>query len=185
MATFVVEHLDGKLWRWCLIEYKHISRIVGKKSLLFTKVKSKELRRYGKVFKKSVLELSLKNACVLDPDAKKTLTPKDARKFKYFIFGGILGSYPAKKRTNKELTRKLKFTARNIGKKQFSTDNAVYVVREILKGKKLKDLKFKDKIEIQLGKHDSVILPYRYLIMKGRPLISEELVKYLKRRKEF
>ena len=96
-----------------------------------------------------------------------------------------MGDYPPKKRTKKELTKKLNFTARNIGKKQFSTDNAVAVVKEILKGKKLKDLKFKEKIEIQLGKYDSVILPYRYLLIKNKPLISKELVEYLKRRKEF
>ncbi len=185
MATFIIEHLDCKLWKWCLIEYKHISKIVGKGKLLFTNIKNKQLGKYGKRNSKSISELNLKNACILDPDAKKTLSPEEAKKFKYFIFGGILGDYPPKKRTKKELTKKLNFTARNIGKKQFSTDNAVAVVKEILKGKKLKDLKFKKKIEIQLGKYDSVILPYRYLLIKNKPLISKELVEYLKRRKEF
>ncbi len=185
MAIFVIEHLDGKLWKWCLIEYKHISKIVGKRNLLFTNIKNKELSKYGKVTKKSVSELDLKNACVLDPDAKKTLTPKEAKKFKYFIFGGILGDYPPKKRTKKELTKKLNFAARNIGKKQFSTDNAAAVAKEITKGKKLQDLNFKDKIEIQLGKYDSVILPYRYLLVNNKPLISKELIEYLKRRNEF
>ena len=185
MAVYIIEHLDGRLWKWCLIEYKHISKIVGKKSLWFTNVKSKELGKYGKVVGKPVSELSLKRACVLDPDAKKILTSKEAKKFKYFIFGGILGSYPRKKRTGKELTDKLKFKARNIGKKQFSTDNAVNVVKEIVNGKRLSDLRFRDEIEIQLGKYDSVVLPYRYLIVKNKPLISKELIEYLKRRKEF
>lgn len=185
MAVFIVEHLEPRLWKWCLIEYKHISKIVGKNHSLFTNIKSKELSKFGKTIKNSVSSLNLKNACILDPDAKKTLTPKDAKKFEYFIFGGILGSYPRRKRTKEELSKKLDFTSRNIGKKQFSTDNAVCVVKEIIKGNKLKDLRFKDKIEIKLGKYDSVVLPYRYLVINNKPLISEELIKYLKRKRGF
>ncbi len=184
---YIIEHLEKRTWKWCLIEYKHISKITGKRNLWFTKITkgNKDLKKYGKVIKKPVSELNLKNACILDPDAKKTLSEGDGKKFKYFIFGGILGDYPPKKRTKKELTRRLGFSARNIGKKQMSTDNAVYVTREILKGKKFKDLNFKDKIEIKLGKLDSVILPYRYILVKGKPLVSNELIEYLKRRTEF
>ncbi len=185
MGIYVIEHLDGKLWKWCLIEYKLISKLVGKKNLFFTNIRSEELKKYGQVIKEPASKLNLKRACILDPDAKKTLTTKDTKKFKYFIFGGILGDYPPKKRTKKELTKKLNFISRNIGKKQFSTDNAVAVVKEISKGKKLSDLKFKDKIEIQLGKYDSVVLPYRYLLVKNKPLISKELIEYLKRKRDF
>ena len=187
MAIYIIEHLEKRTWKWCLIEYRHISKIVGKENLWFTNIKSKgsELRKYGRAIRKPVSDLKLKNACILDPDAKITLSTGDARKYDYFIFGGILGDYPPKKRTKKELTGKLGFLARNIGKKQFSTDNAVYVVKEISNGKRFNNLKFKDKIEIKLGKLDSVILPYRYIVVNGKPLVSGELIEYLKKRTEF
>src|SRR3989338_3258371 len=95
---YVIEHLDPRLWKWSFIEYKHISKFIGKKSVWFTNMKSKNLKNYGKVIKKSVKELNLKDSCILDPNAKRTLTPKEAKKFNFFIFGGILGDTPAQKR---------------------------------------------------------------------------------------
>ena len=71
--VFVLEHLEKKMYKWCLIEYKHISEIVGKENLWFTNVRSKVLNGLGKAIKKSVSELDLNNACVLDPEASKTL----------------------------------------------------------------------------------------------------------------
>ena len=194
MPIFIIEHLEPRLSRWCLIEYRHISKIVGKRNLWFANMKLKKdrekLKRYGRAIKESVSKLNLKNSCVFDPDARKTLPPKEARKFRYFIFGGILGDYPARKRTKKELTSHIKnaaksIAARNIGKKQFSTDNAVYVVKQIAKGKNIKNLKFKDRIEIQKNKVESFILPYRYVMLNGKPLISRELIKFLKKKKGF
>ncbi len=184
---FIIEHLEPRLWKWCLSEYKSISKIVGKRNLWFTNVKrgSKKLRNYGKILKNSVKEMNLKNACVLDPDAKKILSSKD-RKFDYLIFGGILGDYPARKRTKKELTRFVSnFAARSLGKKQMSTDNAVYVANEIIKGKKFNEMKFKDKIEIKINDIESTILPFRYTLIDGKPFISQEIVNYLKRKKGF
>lgn len=186
MRIFIIEHLEKKLYKWCFIEYAHISKIAGKNNLWFTNTRrNKKLIKYGKVIRKSVSELNLNKCCILDPDAKKVLSSKDAKKFNYFIFGGILGDYPRKRRTKNELTKNLNFETRNIGKKQFSTDNAVYVAKEILNGKSLNKIKFKDKVEIKLGKYDSVILPYRYALVNKKPLISNELINYLKRRKEF
>ncbi|MEM4271807.1 MAG: SAM-dependent methyltransferase [Candidatus Pacearchaeota archaeon] len=190
MPIYIIEHLEPKLWPWCMIEYKSISKIVGKNNLWFTNIKqsgkqAKELSKYGRVVKKSVSDLDLKNSCVFDPEAKKILTPKEAKSFNYFIFGGILGDYPPRKRTFFELTKKLKsknnkIATRNIGKKQFSTDNAVYVVKQIINGKNLKDLKFKEKITIKLNKIESVDLPYLYPLIKGKPRVSKELIYYLK-----
>ncbi|MBI2047253.1 hypothetical protein HYT26_03780 [Candidatus Pacearchaeota archaeon] len=190
MPIYIIEHLEPRLSKWCLIEYKHISEIVGKRNLWFSNIKLKKdrekLKRYGRVIKESVSKLNLKNACILDPDARKTLAPKEARKFRYFIFGGILGDYPAKKRTKDKLTKFVKnAAARNIGKKQFSTDNAIYVAKQIASGKNFSNLKFKDKIEIQKNKVESFILPYRYALHEGKPLASKELVRYLKRKRTF
>jgi ribosome biogenesis SPOUT family RNA methylase Rps3 len=188
MPTYIIEHLEPKVFKWCLIEYKNISKIVGKKNLWFTNIKrkNKNLEKLGKVIKKSVAKLNLKNACVLDPESNKTLNPGEAKKFDYLIFGGILGDYPPKKRTTPELTSKIKNAeARNIGKKQFSTDNAVLVTKEIIKGKKIKDMKFIDKLTIRINDVESIELPYSYPLVKGKPQISEELVKFLKTKRGF
>lgn len=187
---FIIEHLEKEVFEWCLIEYRHISKIVGKKNLWFTGLKGKKgaasLSQYGRCITESVRDLNLKNACVLDPAATKILVPADARRFSYFIFGGILGDYPPKQRTKQELTLLLpEAKARNIGKEQMSTDNAVLVVSEITQGKKLSSLSFQDSVEIQIDKAASVQLPYRYRLINKKPFISPALVAYLKRKKGF
>ncbi len=183
---FIIEHLEPELYEWCLIEYKHISKIAGKSNLWFTNIKTKDankLLRYGFVFRKSVKSLSINNACILDSESNIQLTPKIAKLFKYFIFGGILGDYPAKKRTKQELTEKLNFPSYNLGKAQMSTDNAVYTVKQIISGKDLKNLPCKDNIEIPINKIESTILPYKYALINNKPLISRGLTKYLKKNK--
>ena len=190
---FVIEHLEPELYPWCLIEYKHISRIVGKKSLIFTNIKTKKeqnkLKKYGKVYGNGITDLKLKNICVLSQYAKNTLTASDKNKFQYFVLGGILGNNPAKKRTNILINNlkksKIKFEARNLGKKQMPTDTAVYVAKKILKGKKLSDFKFVDELEIEINENESITLPFRYVVENNKLIISEKLVKYLRNRKEF
>jgi ribosome biogenesis SPOUT family RNA methylase Rps3 len=189
MPTYIIEHLEPRIYKWCLIEYKNISRIVGKDNLWFTNIKrkNKNLESLGKVIKESVSELNLKNACVLDPEAPKLLNPEETKSFDYFIFGGILGDSPPKKRTTPELTSKIKNAeARNIGKEQFSTDNAVLVVKEIAENhKRFDEIKFIDTLTIKINDVESIDLPYRYPIVKDKPQISEELVKFLKRKRGF
>ncbi|MBX4196074.1 hypothetical protein KW805_00610 [Candidatus Pacearchaeota archaeon] len=180
---YIIEHLEPRVWKWCLIEYKHISRIVGKKNLWFTNTNNKGLKKYGTVIKKSVRDLKLKNACVLDPEAQKTLNPREAKKFDYVIFGGILGDHPPRKRTTLELTRFVNFPARNIGKEQMSTDNAVAVVHEIAKGKNFRDLKFKKGIEVKINDVESTLFPYTYLVKNKKPLISKDLIAFLRKSK--
>ncbi len=190
---FIIEHLEPELYKWCLIEYKHISQIVGKNNLIFTNIKNKEnidkLKNFGRVFKKSISELNLKNICVLSQYSENILTTKDGDKFEYFVFGGILGDNPAKRRTEdiiKELKEnKIKFEDRNLGSKQMPTDVAVYVTKRILDGRNLNDFKFIDELEIQINKNESVALPFRYVIDNNKLIISKKLVEYLRKRKEF
>ncbi len=77
----IIEHLEGKLSKWVLLEYEHSSSIVGRGNLTFTNVKGKAdrktLEKFGSVTEKSVSELELKNLIVLDPSAKKPLSPSD------------------------------------------------------------------------------------------------------------
>jgi len=187
---YIIEHLGPELFEWCLIEYEHISELVGKENLWFTNLKTEEnkkkLVKFGKTFLESIKDMNLQNACVLDPESDKILEPSDC--FSYYIFGGILGDYPPKKRTKKELTKFLPdFEARNIGKKQMSTDNAVYTVFQIAEKKRNFDnLKFKDKVSVKINDIESVELPYRYnLDEKGKIFMSSKIPDYLKNKKGF
>ena len=184
----VIEHLEPKVWPWCKIEYESISQIIPKNNLWFTNIKEESnfLSKLGKVSSESVISTKLKNACILDPNAKETLTPKDAKSFKYFIIGGILGDYPPRKRTKEELTDKIRgIEARNLGKKQFSTDNAVYVLKQIIDQVPLEKMKFKNKLTIKINEIESVDLPYYYPLINGKPRISEKLITFLKNKKDF
>lgn len=190
---FVIEHLEPELYEWCLIEYGHISEIVGKNNLVFTNIKNKKdmdkLKRHGIVYEKSVSELNFQAICVLSQYSKKTLKANDKNNFEYFVFGGILGDNPSKKRTTqiiKQLKKhKIKFETRDLSKKQMPTDVAVYVVKNILDGEKLSDFKFIDEVEIEINENESVTLPFRYAVDENRVIISEKLVEYLRKRKGF
>jgi len=181
---YIIEHLEKKVYPWCFIEYEHISKIVGKERVIFTNSGDTRLKKFGNVIKQSVATLDLKKACVLDPKAEKTLEPGE--RFEYFIFGGILGDYPRRGRTTKLLSKKLKDAVlRNLGKKQMSTDTAVLVTKLISEGKRLEEITFKDDLEIELKNgriRESTILPYRYVVLKGKPIVSKKLVNYLKKK---
>ena len=190
---FVIEHLEPELHEWCLIEYGHISKVVGKGNLIFTNIKHEKdrnkLKKFGRIFDKSVSELKFYGICVLSQYAEETLKSNDRNKFRYFVFGGILGDNPAKKRTEdiiRELKRnKVKFEERNLGAKQMPTDAAVYVSRKILDGRKISDFKFVDELEIQINENESVNLNFRYVVDNNKAIISEKLVEYLRKRKGF
>ena len=71
---FIIEHLEPRLFKWCIIEYTHISEIVGKDNLIFTNIREndiKKLEKLGEVYTKSVKKMNFDNSCVLDPFAKK------------------------------------------------------------------------------------------------------------------
>ena len=190
---FIIEHLEPELYEWCLIEYEHISEIVGKNNLIVTNIKSEKdknkLKKIGAVNNKSISELKFNNICALSQYAAKTLTMNDKNKFQYFVFGGILGDNPAKKRTNIIIinlkNKKIKFEERNLGSVQMPTDAAVYLAKKILKGRKLADFRFADELEIHINEKESVILPFRYIIDDDKVIISKKLVEYLRKRKEF
>lgn len=183
MTKFIVEHLDPRLWKWSLLEYKHISDIVGKDNIIFTNIKSKKeqqkLRKIGDVCAESVKELNFKNMCILDPSAKQTLTPED--KFDYILLGGILGDYPRKKRTKKELTDKMKqYSARNLGKQQMSTNTAAYVAWKIVNGTPLSRLKFKRRLVIKVNDCEEIILPFSFVEENGAIVLPEGYIELVK-----
>ncbi len=171
--------MEPELSEWCYAEYQNISKIVGKNNLIFTNTNETKLKTLGTVKNQSVTQLNLKKACLLDPSAKETLKPQDKNKFDYLIFGGILGDYPRKKRTE-PLAKQLKIPTRNIGHKQMSTDNAVLTAFIIISSTPLQKIKFKDKLTIPIQKGEEVILPYRYILINGQPFISQKIINYLK-----
>lgn len=189
---FIIEHLEPQLYEWCLIEYEHISKIVGKDNAIFTNINKKyknNLKKYGTAYEKSVVNLDFESICVLNQYSKRTLTTNDKNRFQYFIFGGILGDNPAKKRTNILINalknHKIKIETRNLGNKQMPTDTAVYVAKKILEGRKLSNFKFVDELEIEINENESISLPFRYVVENNRLIINEKLVEYLRKRKGF
>lgn len=189
---FIIEHMEPEVYEWCLMEYKHISKIVGKSNLIFTnasKGKSK-LEKLGIVYKESITKMLDKfpKICLLDMDAEKTLKIKDKAEFNYFLFGGILGDNPRKHRTG-ELREKMKTETRNLGDRQMSTDTAVYVTKKILDGRKFRDFRFAEEVEIVLNEDEmsgeSVILPFRYVIENDEVVLPEGFIEYMKKKKTF
>ena len=182
---FIIEHLEPKVFKWCVLEYSHISKWVGKNNLLFTNTKSSVLKKFGKVEPKSVKKMRFEKACVLDPESKQELTPAIAKKYNYFIFGGILGDDPPKERTKVELTKFLPYPSYNLGKAQMSTDTAVIVTKMICDGKKLSQIKFQQGVEIKISEYEEVHLPYKYLLVKGKPLLAPGIADMLRKQKTF
>jgi len=181
--VFVIEHLEPEMFEWCVIEYTHISKIVGKNNLWFTNVKKSDVKKIsnlGKVFTDSVKVMKLGEVCILDAESDVLLTKENSSDLKYYIFGGILGDYPPRKRTKDELSKFFPKSKKfNIGKEQMSTDNAVYTVKQILNGKSFSKLKFQDGCSIKINDILTTDLPYRYNIVNGKPLISKDLVKLI------
>lgn len=183
MAKIIIEHLDPRLWKWSLLEYSHVSDYIGKQNLIFTNIRTESSRSklspFGTIFKERAEKLGLKNTCVLDPGAKETLSPKD--KFDYLIVGGILGDFPPKKRTKKELTERLGFPARNLGHNQMSTNTAAIVTWKIRNGSRLEDLKFRKRIVIKVGKYEEIILPYKYLVENDELVLPKGYIEMAKK----
>ncbi len=185
MVKYIIEHLEPRLYKWCALEYTHISKLVGKSNLIITNLKTannkNKLRNMARCHQRSVAELDLKNVLLLDPSAKQTLKKADTKKYDYLLFGGILGDYPMRKRT-KSMLSKLDLPKRNLGKKQFPTDNAVYVAKQISKGIPFSKMSFMDGLEIPITPSSSVELPFRYAIKDNRPLISKEVMELIRKK---
>jgi ribosome biogenesis SPOUT family RNA methylase Rps3 len=183
---FIIEHLDPKIWAWSFLEYSHISSIVGKENLWFTNVKNgaERLKKLGKVFTQSVTSMKLQNACILDSTGKRTFSPCDST-FEYIIFGGILGDDPETDKSLKIVRGMPHADVRNLGPKQMSTDTAVLVTSMILDDTLFEKIPFIDDVEIPVTSEETIILPYRYVLQNGKPLLTPGLEKKLKTQKGF
>jgi ribosome biogenesis SPOUT family RNA methylase Rps3 len=180
---YVIEHLEPSLFPWCVIEYRHITKLIGKKNVLFTNLRRKKdcdrLRGFAKAVKESFTTLKVKRVCVLDPAAERELSSADAKRFDTMVLGGILGDYPMKARTKEEIPHG--YERRNLGREQMPTDNAAFVAKGILSGKKMSDFSFKDGITVELAEGEATDLPFRYVMLDGKPLMSGQLIELLKK----
>jgi ribosome biogenesis SPOUT family RNA methylase Rps3 len=184
---FVIEHLEPKLSEWLYLEYSHAAELVRQGNLLITNVKRRNerrrLRRICGVRRESVTDLfSQQKLLILDPQARKKLTPADLEKWHVVVVGGILGDDPPRGRTRELLTRFLpKAASRNLGKLQLSIDGSVYLARLVSEGTQLDQIPLIHNLEIPVGPRCSIVLPFAYPLVRGKPLISSRLVAYLKR----
>jgi ribosome biogenesis SPOUT family RNA methylase Rps3 len=182
---FIIEVCEPFISNWLLLEIKHSSNIVGKDKLLITNIKEnyvQYLSKYGKVSSSSIIDLKHfhDKIIILDPLADLTLTPEEASNH-ILVIGGILGDDPPRGRTFKYITSKLpNCKARNLGKKQFSIDGAIYVAKLINEGKKLEEIPTMENLVINVDEFHEIILPYVYPLVNNKPLISDELIEYLK-----
>ncbi len=182
---FIIEVCEPFISNWLLLEIKHSSIIVGKDKLLITNVKEnyvQYLSKYGKVSSSSIINLKHfhDKIIILDPLADLTLTPEEASNH-MLVIGGILGDDPPRGRTFKYITSKLpNCKARNLGKKQFSIDGAIYIAKLINEGKKLEEIPIMENLVIKVDEFHEIILPYVYPLVNNKPLISDELIEYLK-----
>lgn len=184
LVEVVIEHLEPYLSRWLLIEYRQASR-VAKGRLRFTNVKRedhlKALSELAPTHVESVLDLYPHDRLViLDPAASQPLTPTDLKEDTTVVVGGILGDHPPRGRTRAFLTRRaVGAKVRSLGPHQFSIDGAVYVALKIAEGTTLEEIPVKVGVTIRAGPF-LVHLPYAYPLSRGRPLISKELINYLR-----
>lgn len=184
---FVIEHLEPKLSEWLYIEYSHAAQIVERKRLLITNVKkkgeSRKLVEIAGVERKRACELFKQHELiVLDPRARKKLSPADMRGRGVIVIGGILGEEPPLGRTRELLTRTLpRASTRNLGKEQFAIDGATYVAKQVSEGKSLEEVPVQHGLEIQISEVHSTFLPYTFPLVRGKPLISQELIAYFRR----
>jgi ribosome biogenesis SPOUT family RNA methylase Rps3 len=182
---FIIEVCEPFISNWLLLEIKHSSNIVGKDKLLITNIKEnyvQYLSKYGKVSSSSIINLKdlHDKIIILDPLADLTLTPEEASNH-MLVIGGILGDDPPRGRTFKYITSKLpNCKARNLGKKQFSIDGAIYIAKLINEGKKLEEIPTMENLVIKVDEFHEIILPYVYPLVNNKPLISDELIEYLK-----
>lgn len=184
----IIEHLEKVVGRWIWLEYRHVSRMVGRKNLLITNVRKRrdatKLAEIASIANLSITELPFERGklIILDPKAKINLDYQDLKGDKLIVLGGILGDCPPIGRTELLLSKRMKDTPlRSIGKHQFSIDGAAFIVTQIAKGKSVENIPIIMSPEIIMTKSYSVTLPFAFPQVDGKPLIAPGLIGYLKK----
>ena len=183
--TLVIEHCEPSLSEWLMLEYKHAAKLWDGK-VAFTRITDRKtatvLRKLGCVEKNKATDLLPKKNCIiLDPLAKKPLTPTDYHHYNTIIVGGILGYEEPKGRTKKLISKNSGFETRHLGPLQLSIDGAAFVAKAISLGMNLKDIEIAREIEIVHDSVQSTILPFGYPLINNQPVLTPGLIEYLTR----
>ena len=187
--SVIIEHLEPVLGEWIWLEYRHVSKMVGRDGILFTNVtdrrEASKLREIGEVQRDSIVNLIdpiNSPMIVLDPQALEQVSPTDFVHSTCLVVGGILGDHPPKGRTKQAITSKMRNSqSRNLGEHQFSVDGAVYMALQVASGKQIAEIPIIDGIEVTINEHYTNLLPFAYPLIKERPLLAPGLRQYLKR----
>lgn len=180
----IIENCEEKLWHWLYLEYKHASEI-WEGNVIFTNVKDfqmyNKLKDLGEVYRESFIEIfDDSKIIILDPLAEKQLETEDFIDMDYVLIGGILGDRRITGKTRELITKKAKNAkVRNLGKIQLTIDSAALVAKLIYLGMKLEDIEITSEVEIRLNDVESIHLPYGYVILNGKPIITPGLIDYL------
>jgi ribosome biogenesis SPOUT family RNA methylase Rps3 len=182
--VIVIENCEP-ITEWVLLEYKHASEI-AMGNIIFTNVNDRRLEKLGKVYSESFTEVvEPDKTIILDPSADKPLRAEDFERYRYFVVGGICGDYPPKNRTKEIISARLpEAERRNLGKKQLTTDSAVLMVMLVYTGERIEDIEVTDSVEIKYSENESTILPFGYIVMDDKAIITPGLIELLMRRRK-
>lgn len=191
---YVIEHMEEGFSEWVILEYSQIIRDVGRENLILTSLPAstteadipQQLKDLGLIWTTDecvTLDGGLQKdrVCLLDPAAEQDLSPQDALKFDYFVFGGILGSHPRVDRTG-ILREKYGFAGRRLGALQMTTDTAIRTTKIIIeKQTEFQDIAFIDYPEIKFNKYESTEMPFRYVLdSQGEPVLPKGMLELIK-----
>ncbi|KIJ94080.1 hypothetical protein K443DRAFT_684030 [Laccaria amethystina LaAM-08-1] len=203
--TYVIEHMEEdeettkSIPPWVELEYAHMRTLAGPEShVQFTHL-SKSSRDFlrstfdaqednlasvsfhqpGVIGLLAESSIPLNKVCLLDPKAKKGLSPEDGDgRFEWFLFGGILGDDPPRDRTGE--LRILGFPARHLGSIQMTTDTALGVTKLVVQDKiQLNDIPYIDYPTIKFNAKESVEMPFRYIVDGSEPRLPPGMKKLL------
>lgn len=180
----VIENLEKELSDWLYLEYRHAAEIWG--GAVFTNVPrgmAQELRSLGEVDPRPCHEvIPAGEALVLDPRGEESLRRRDFHGRKAVIVGGILGEAEPLGRTREHISSRMKGArVRNLGDVQLTIDSAALVARLVELGVPLRDIEVTTEVEVRVSQGESIHLPYGYVIVNGRVILTPGLREYLLR----
>jgi len=184
MKFIIIEHAEEVFSPWLIFEYINASKLIGKDKIIYSNIDNlrvrRILRRYGIVYEKRIRNyINERNLIILDPKAKKTLSSEEAINYDGIIVGGILGDHPPRGRTSSLISNYYPLSLkRNLGTEQLTIDGAAYTAYLIATGRRVEDIKFMYRIELNIDE-TTIVLPYKYPFRGGEIVLSETIKKIL------
>ncbi|KAJ7450741.1 SAM-dependent RNA methyltransferase [Mycena latifolia] len=123
--------------------------------------------------------IPLEKVYLLDPKTELQLSPEDGdRRFKWFLFGGILGDDPPRDRTSE--LRVLGFPTQPLGPVQMTTDTVLGATKLVVDDKiPLDKIPYVDFPTIVFNPKESVEMPFRYITDGTEPKLPSGMSELL------